>query len=119
MLVLWRRHARTCSDKDEGRDHQRCRCSIWMDWTNEGRRIRKPLGVRDWQIAQRRARDIEVEGLVANKSTVTVEKALADYETDLTRNRRLKPPTMRKYEYFLRTLREFCESQGLIFFAAN
>ena len=52
MLVLWRRHTKDCPHKHEGRDYLKCRCSIWIDWRVSGKRVRKPLGLRDWQAAQ-------------------------------------------------------------------
>jgi integrase len=64
MLNLWRRHTKKCPHDE--REYVRCQCPIWIDWTTTtGGRIRKPPGLRDWQAAQRRARDMEADGLTA------------------------------------------------------
>jgi len=36
-----------------------------MDWTSGSTRLQKSLGIRDWQAAQRRARDMEADGIDA------------------------------------------------------
>ena len=41
----------------------------------QGQRIRKPLGLRDWQAAQQRARDMEATGIEKVGEAVTVRKA--------------------------------------------
>jgi hypothetical protein len=47
-----------------------------------GQRVRKSLGIRDWQAAQRRARDMEAEGITVVGEAVTVQKATSDFERD-------------------------------------
>jgi integrase/recombinase XerD len=112
MLNLWRRHTKTC--RHDSRESFKCSCPIWIDWTPpEGKRIRKPLGIRDWQAAQRRAREIEADGFSPNKSTITIEEALDKFEID--RYKGLQEPTIRKYKFFVRKLREFCKSRGFVF----
>jgi hypothetical protein len=54
MLVLWRRHANECPH--DSRDSRRCACPIWFDWRIGGKRIRKPMKTKDWQVAQIKAR---------------------------------------------------------------
>ena len=40
--------------------------------------MRKSLGLRDWQAAQRRARDMEAEGITVVGEAVTVPSAVRD-----------------------------------------
>ena len=63
MLSLYRRHVRKCPA--DSRENLRCQCPIWMDWTSGSTRLQKSLGIRDWQAAQRRARDMEADGIEA------------------------------------------------------
>src|SRR6266852_5236963 len=113
MLILWRRHTRKCPHAS--REFLKCRCPIWIDWTTEGKRIRKPLNLRDWQAAQLRARHIEAEGLGTHNSVNTIDKAMEQFEVYLTKQRNVREPTLRKYKFLFRRLREFCWSRGLIF----
>jgi hypothetical protein len=114
MLVLWRRHTNDCWHRDEGRDYLKCRCPIWVDWRVSGRRIRKPLGLRDWQVAQQRAREMEATGLTSGGAPVTVEEAFKKFEADAIA-RDLRKSTLRKYSLMRRNLTTFCENRGLIF----
>ncbi len=112
MLTLWRRHTRICPN--DSRDSRKCVCPIWMDWTTQGRRIRKPLGLRDWQAAQQRARDIEADGLVSDTGQpITVKKATEDFEKDAKQN--IRSTTLRQYQNLFRQLNKFCDSRGLVF----
>jgi site-specific recombinase XerD len=58
---------------------------------------------------------MEATGLVATKTAVTIEKALEDFLTDVEKNRKVIPSTMRKYNLLSRTIREFCQTRGYIF----
>jgi len=73
MLVLFRRHSPRCPHVE--RDQNRCKCRIWFDWNIEGKRIRKPIGTRDWQRAQQKAREMEAEGRVIDSKSPLVENA--------------------------------------------
>lgn len=114
MLVLWRRHTQECSHRHQGRDYLKCHCPIWVDWRVSGRRIRKPLYLRDWQIAQQRAREMEATGLPTTGAPLTIDDAFKKFVKD-AETRGLKPPTMRKYDLLQRNLNEFCKGRGLIF----
>lgn len=112
MLTLWRRHTGRCPH--DSRDSRKCVCPIWMDWTTQGRRIRKPLGLRDWQAAQQRARDLEADGLVSTSGEpVTIKKATEDFEKDAKQN--IRSTTIRQYKNLFRQLNKFCDSRGLVF----
>jgi integrase len=85
-----------------------------MDYSINGGRIRKPLGLRDWQAAQRRARDIEADGNVNDVGTpITIKKALDDFETDAANT--VKATTLKQYKRLFRRLRAYCENKGLVF----
>jgi hypothetical protein len=116
MLNLYRRHVRKCPN--DSRDSLRCQCPIWMDWTSGDTRLHKSLEIRDWQAAQRRARDMEADGIsqyVGNNGTgaLTVKKATEDFETD--QNNILKPPTLKLYRILFGRLNEYCRQHDYVF----
>jgi integrase len=113
MLNLFRWHTKDCPH--EGRDYIKCQCPIWIDWTTTtGERIRKSLGLRDWQAAQRRARDMEADGLTAVSAHKTVKEATEDFLKD-AESRHLKDATIRKYRWLFRSLEALCKHHGLVF----
>jgi integrase len=114
MLVLWRRHTEDCSHIDEGRKYLKCRCPIWLDWRVGGKRIRKPLNTRDWQNAQRSAREMEAVGITESTSPVTVEEAYKKFLADAVA-RNLRKSTLRKHDLMSRTLASFCQDRGFVF----
>jgi integrase len=114
MLNLWRRHTKTCKHKDDGRDCLKCKCPIWVDWRVSGTRIRKPIGLRDWQLAQQRARKWEAEGMEGVTAPQTIKAACEAFTQD-AEARDLKPPTLYKYDLLFRQLQAFAEDKGLVF----
>lgn len=56
MLNLSRRHSATKCGKTKRRD---CTCPIWVSGSLHGKPVRKTLGVRNWDAAQRIVRDWE------------------------------------------------------------
>jgi hypothetical protein len=106
MLNLFRRHTRKCPH--DSRDSLKCHCPIWFDWSMpNGQRIRKPLGLRDWQAAQRRARDMEADGITAVGEAVTMKKATDAFEKDVENN--IKTSTLKQYKILLARLNKYCE----------
>src|SRR5713226_4888401 len=97
VLNLYRRHVRKCPN--DSRDNLRCQCPIWMDWTSGSTRLQKSLGIRDWQAAQRRARDMEADGIDAylsgDSAALTVQKATDDFEADAKNN--IQTSTLKQY----------------------
>lgn len=114
MLVLWRRHTEDCSHRSKGRKYLKCVCPIWFDWRIAGKRIRKPLNTRDWQNAQRSAREMEAIGITASTSPVTVEEAYKKFLAAHTANN-LRKSTLRKHDLISRQLAAFCHNRGYIF----
>ncbi len=120
MLNIYRRHIRKCPN--DSRDAQKCRCPIWVDWvssTRGGKRVRvqKSLGLRDWQAAQLRARDMEADGvddyMAGEHEALTVKKATDDFETDAKNN--IQASTLKQYKILLARLNMFCKERGIVF----
>ena len=115
MLNLYRRHVRKCPN--DSRDNLRCQCPIWMDWTSGSTRLQKSLGIRDWQAAQRRARDMEADGidayLTGDSGALTVQKATDDFEADAKNN--IQTSTLKQYKILFVRLNDFCKQRGYVF----
>ena len=99
MLTLFRYHSLTCAHKSEGRDWNRCRCRIWYDWSIDGRRIRKPIGTRDWSRAQQIARELEAVGRVESKVAPLIKSACDEFVTD-ARVRGLREPASTNTNFY-------------------
>ena len=112
MLTTYRRHEGNC--KFTRRDDKRCRCPIWIDWAIDGKRKRRSLRTRDWQVAAQRAREIEVNATSEVGFAPSVEDACKKYLVDVER-RGLKEATHQKYGVLLRQLQEFSNTHGLVF----
>lgn len=112
MLILFRRHEKGCCYT--GREEKRCRCGIWLDWHVAGKRYRKPLGLRDWQLAQQRARDLEANGFIENRVSPTIEEGCKKYLAD-AEARQLREPTLYKYRLLLKQLKAYAQQHGLVF----
>lgn len=88
-----------------------------MDWTQGSTRLQKSLGVRDWQAAQRRARDMEADGIDAystgDSGALTVQKATDDFQADAKNN--IQTPTLKLYRILLTRLNDYCKQHGYIF----
>src|ERR1700674_1556897 len=115
MLTIYRRHTRNCGHRNEGRKYRRCRCPIWVDGCLAGDEIRKAMGLRDWEEAQRRLREWEAENRVTatdDAQPITVEYATQEFEKEAT-PRNLKPRTIYKYKLLFRQLKGFAEAEGI------
>jgi integrase/recombinase XerD len=112
VLVLFRRHTKQCGHA--ARDERNCRCPIWIDWHVSGKRIRKPLGLRDWQRAQLRARDMEADGVLETRLSPTIKDGCDRFIKD-TEARNLRPPTIYKYRRLFQQLQDFGDKNGLVF----
>jgi site-specific recombinase XerD len=112
VLILFRRHEKGCNYTS--RDERRCRCGIWLDWHVAGKRYRKPLGLRDWQVAQQRARELEANGFIEDRLAPTIEEASEQYLAD-AQARQLRESTLYKYRLLLKQLKAFAELHGLVF----
>ena len=66
MLVVHRRHVKDCIHTS--RAYRKCGCPIWFDWRIGKKRLQKPMGTADWQVAQLRAREMEATGIPRERS---------------------------------------------------
>jgi hypothetical protein len=65
MLRAYRRHRESCAHRDEGRACRTCRCLIWVQGFLGDQEIRKSLGLRDRQKADKKLREWETAGVRA------------------------------------------------------
>lgn len=114
MLNLWRRHKQDCPHRFKGRRYLKCPCPIWIDWRIGGQRIRKPIGLRDWQKAQQRAREWEAAGFAEAGNVLTIPEACTKFLED-ARARNLQESTLYKYQLLFRQLQGFVQEHGLVF----
>jgi integrase/recombinase XerD len=112
VIILYRRHGKSCSHK--ARSSLRCRCSIWFDFHTGGKRIRKPIHTRDWQIAQTRARQLEVEGITSEILPQTLEQCRKKFLEDATA-RGLRESSLYKYRLVLKQLEAMGKERGWVF----
>jgi integrase/recombinase XerD len=114
MLTIHRRHIQTC--RHTSRRTRKCTCPIWIDWRINGRRIQRPIGTRDWNIAQLRAREMEADGVVKNVLPTTIEDACERFIAD-AKVRGLREASLYKYGLLFRHLQAFAASRGISFLA--
>ena len=112
MLTLYRRHSRTCKQKD--RYYRRCRCAVWVEGTTEdGVYIRRSLKVRSWERGEEIRRRMEARPETGKpQAPISVSKAVAHFLAD-AEARHLAPATLRKYRTVLGRLVAFCERRAL------
>ena len=112
MLVVHRRHIESCPHRHKGRGFRKCTCPLWIDWRVGRKRIQKPLGTRDWGVAQIQARKIEVDGLTTTIIPTTVESACDKFLAD-AKVRQLKEESLRKYRQLFKQLKEYAQLRGI------
>ncbi len=103
MLNLWRRHVASCPHRHKGRKYLKCQCPIWMDWRFDGPRLRRPVGTRNWEVAQRRAREWEAQGFADGGKTTSIQEATDKFVED-AKARNLRDATLYKYDLLFRQL---------------
>jgi len=87
-------------------------CPLWIDWRVHGKRIQKPLGTRDWGVAQIQARKIEVDGLASPIAPTTVEAACDKFLAD-AKARQLREASLRKYRQLFKQIKEYSKIRGI------
>jgi integrase/recombinase XerD len=101
MLNLSRRHSTTKCGKTKKRD---CTCPIWVTGSLHGKKMRKALGIRNWEAAQKIVRDWEAR---IDGGHVTVKEAFERFIAARTVNKKSEA-TMVKYRLLEREMvREF------------
>ena len=112
MNVFRRHNPAKC--KYTSRFEYRCKCPIWVDGRRNGRRIRQPLKLRDWNRAQEIVRRWEVEDEKPTKKTqVTIEVWRDQFLEDATTSRHLSDGTLKLYKLLFRQLIAFATAQGI------
>jgi integrase/recombinase XerD len=97
MLNLSRRHSATKCGKTKRRD---CTCPIWVSGSLHGKPMRKSLGIRNWEAAQKIVRDWEAR---INGGSQSVIDAFGYFMADCAA-RQLKPETIGKYRLLQREM---------------
>jgi hypothetical protein len=85
MLTAYRRHRKDCTHRQAGRKYRRCRCPIWVDGFVGQQEIRKALGTRDWDEAQKTVREWEATGVLPvpqDEQPIGPEQAMAEFIAD-------------------------------------
>lgn len=119
MLIAYRRHKKACRHRDEGRRYRNCECPVWVDGFLGDREIRESLRTRNWQVAQRKVRDWEVEDKKTEEpapepTPVSISEAWEQFLNDCE-VRSLREPTIRKYSHLARQMHDFAQGKGLRF----
>jgi integrase/recombinase XerD len=115
MLYIYRRHRKSCPHRNDGREHRRCSCPIWVDGFLNGVELRKALKMRDWQRAQDLVREWEAEGQRTKEpQKTTLVRAWEDFLTD-AQVRGLRDSTLRKYRHLKRQMDDYATRSGLSF----
>jgi integrase len=117
MLTLYRRHTRSCGQKD--RYYRRCKCPVWVEGTtNAGDYIRRSLKVVSWERGEEKKRELEAgpeapksqpEQVVRPQAT-TVRAATEKFYKECEA-RRLSDSTLRKYKTLAKQIREFADTR--------
>ncbi len=117
MLTLYRRHTRSCGQKD--RYYRRCKCPMWVEGTtNAGDYIRHSLKLTSWERGEEKKRELEAGPATATNQAkpeeppqhVTVRQA-TDKFCEECEARGLAQPTKRKYRTLAKQIREFASTR--------
>ena len=116
MLRPYRRHTESCAHRDEGRACWTCRCPIWVQGFLGDQEIRKSLGLRDWQKADKKLRDWETAGVPAKETgeAVSIEAAEKDFLARCEAEK-LKKSSVDRYRILFRELDRFAANEGFRF----
>ena len=132
MLKIYRRHIQNCSHREEGRDYRHCRCPLWVDGIQRGKRFNESLDTRNWDKALGIARDLELGTVPAADAPkqVSIAEAVEAFLADVEHGRQLSEASLKKYRVLLKneppkknpekfspSLTVFCRRNGLRFTA--
>lgn len=111
MLVIYRRHVKTC--KNTSRTAKNCRCPIWTQGTLGGEKVRRSLDQTSWDRATREIAEwIEAGEIGGSKQAVpSIQEAIELFLSD-ARARNLAPATIDLMERIFANLAEWCEAKG-------
>lgn len=118
MLSIFRRHSRKCPHRSKGREYRKCSCPINLEGALGDKYIRESLGIRSWDAAQARVRELEAQSLFpeeVKEAAITIEHAVERFLKD-TKARRVAAVTYGKLRYTLEVqLVEYATTKGLRF----
>jgi len=113
MLTLYRRHTRSCGQKD--RYYRRCKCPVWVEGTtNDGEYIRHSLKLTSWERGEEKKRLLELGPDAAPSdparlpisSRITIREAVTKFCRECE-SRNLGDSTLRKYRTLAKQTLEF------------
>lgn len=120
MLTIFRRHSRKCPHRTKGREWRKCNCPINLEGQLGAKYIRESLGVRSWEAAQAKVRELEAQNLFPEEQTetidgpVTVDSAVEQFLKD-AKARHVADVTLTKLRHTLYVqLRDFAKHKGFI-----
>jgi hypothetical protein len=117
MLTLYRRHTRSCGQKD--RYYRRCKCPVWVEGTtNAGNYIRHSLKLTSWERGEEKKRELEAgpEATTSHGEPAAAPRRVAIREATEKfckecEARSLGDPTLRKYRTLAKQILEFASSR--------
>jgi len=116
MLTIYRRHSRKCAHRSKGGEWRKCNCPINLEGQLGTKYVRESLGIRSWEAAQVKVRDLEAQSLFPEEvetAPVTVEQAIAMFLRD-AKARQISDVWYGKLRYTLETqLAQFATNHGL------
>lgn len=112
MLTIYRRHLRTCPQKD--RSYKRCRCPLYVYGSLQGQKVRKSLDLTSWEAGQELIDTWARSGKLFSESfnSITPETACTKLLSDL-QSRHVSLATLNKYQTITKQLVEFCKGKGI------
>jgi integrase/recombinase XerD len=118
MLTIYRRHSRKCPHRLKGRDWRKCNCPINLEGQLGTKYVRESLGIRAWEAAQAKVRDLEAQSLFPGEQTsdvpVTIDSAVEHFLND-AKARHVADVTHTKLRYTLYVqLRDYAKHKGFI-----
>jgi len=100
VIALYRRHQAGC--KYTSRKQKNCRCPLWAEGSVHGEKVRRSLGLRNWEAGVALIREWELH---KPTNTVSVSLAVDRFIAD-AKARNLRDSSLLKYEQSLKMLNE-------------
>jgi site-specific recombinase XerD len=120
MLEIYRRHNRSkCASTDTQKCKARRPCPIWIRGTRpDGRYVRQPLKLRDWNRATDHLRLMETGQEIPKPASANVRAKVTlddwrDRYASSARSENVGEDTVRKYKLLFRLLAEFATPKGI------
>lgn len=109
----YRRHSADCPHRANAQ-YKKCRCPMWLYVTTDGREIRKSLKTRSWEVAAKKALEIDAEQRVDlhRGAPVGIGTACELFRTD-AQARGLSAGTLKKYRVLCEQLEAWCKAAGI------